>query len=71
TCPATSFSPAGVQTILGLPSRARPEMLLLVGHPGGASAQPRRPTRRPSPKLAELAYWERYGEPPPTALLAR
>ncbi|MGH7912687.1 MAG: nitroreductase family protein [Candidatus Dormibacteraceae bacterium] len=66
TCPATSFSQAGVQTVLGLPAPARPEMLLLVGHPAQVAARPRRrPPRHPSPKLLEIAYWERYGEPLP------
>lgn len=70
TCPATSFSQEGVRTVLGLPAHARPEMLLLIGHPRtGTSASAARPPRRPSKRLAELAYWERYGEPIPPRLL--
>jgi albonoursin synthase len=63
TCPATSFSQGGVQTVLGLPPQCRPEMLLLVGHPRTATtaAAPRTP-RHPSRRLFELAYWERYGD---------
>ena len=65
TCPATSFSRAGVEVVLGLPAHARPEAILLIGHP----AAPRPPVRpwqsRPSRLLAELVYWERYGQAPP------
>jgi nitroreductase len=65
TCPATSFSRAGVEVVLGLPAHARPEAILLIGHP--AAARPRVvPWRsRPSRLLAELVYWERYGQAPP------
>jgi nitroreductase len=70
TCPATSFSQGGVRAVLGLPERARPEMLLLVGYPRTptAATAPRTP-RHPSRRLAELAYWGRYGDPPPDCLL--
>lgn len=64
TCPATSFSRAGVEVVLGLPSHARPEAILQIGHPSAARRQVRQ-TSRPSPLLAELVYWERYGQPPP------
>jgi nitroreductase len=65
TCPATSFSRAGVEVVLGLPVHARPEAILLIGHP--AAARPRVLPRRsgPSRLLAELVYWERYGQAPP------
>ena len=65
TCPVTSFSRAGVETVLGLPAHARPEAILLIGHP--AAARPRvLPWRsRPSRLLAELVSWERYGQAPP------
>ncbi|MDR0342119.1 MAG: nitroreductase family protein [Nocardiopsaceae bacterium] len=65
TCPATSFSRAGVGLILGLPAHARPEVILLIGHP--AAARPRILPRRspPSRLLAELVYWERYGQASP------
>jgi nitroreductase len=65
TCPATSFSPAGVEVVLGLPAHARPEAILLIGHPA-AARPPVRPWRsRPSRMLAELVYGERYGQAPP------
>lgn len=65
TCPATSFSRAGVEVVLGLPAHARPEAILLIGHP--AAARPHVPAwrHRPSRLLAELVYWERYGHAPP------
>jgi nitroreductase len=65
TCPATSFSQAGVEVVLGLPPHARPEAILQIGYPSGAPSprQPRRPGR--SRLLAELVYWERYGQAPP------
>jgi albonoursin synthase len=65
TCPATSFSRAGVEVVLGLPAHARPEAILQIGH--SAAARPRvLPQRsRPSPLLAKLVYWEHYGQPPP------
>lgn len=63
TCPATSFSQAGVEVVLGLPSHARPEAILQIGHPSAAT-RPVRHTSRPSPLLAELVHWERYGPPP-------
>lgn len=65
TCPATSFSRGGVEVVLGLPAHARPEAILLIGHP--AATRPRvLPWRsRPSRLLAELVYWERYGQAPP------
>jgi nitroreductase len=65
TCPATSFSRAGVEVVLGLPAHARPEAILLIGHPA-AARPPVLPRRsRPSRLLAELVYWERYGQAPP------
>jgi nitroreductase len=65
TCPATSFSRAGVEVVLGLPAHARPEAILLIGHPA-AARPPVLPWRsRPSRLLAELVYWERYGQAPP------
>lgn len=64
TCPATSFSRAGVEVVLGLPAHARPEAILLIGHPA-AARPPVLPWRsRPSRLLAELVYWERYGQAP-------
>ena len=70
TCPATSFSHGGVRNVLDLPEHAEPEMLLLVGRPRTpeCASAPRVPAR-PSRKLGELAYWERYGAPLPPRLL--
>lgn len=69
TCPATSFSHGGVRTVLDLPAQAEPEMLLLVGRPRTPEAAAPRVPARPSRKLAELAYWQRYGAPLPPRLL--
>lgn len=73
TCPVTSFSQAGVATVLGLPSTARPELLLLVGHPSEDAVRPavngRARGKRWSPRLRELVFWERYGDPLPERLL--
>jgi nitroreductase len=65
TCPVTSFSRAGVEVVLGLPAHARPESILLVGYPGGARPRVVPWRSRPSRLLAELVYWERYGQAPP------
>lgn len=70
TCPVRAFSQSGVRTVLDLPPEARPELLLLVGHPVHPNAGPLR-RRRPSPKLRELAFWERYHQPLPESLLRR
>ncbi|HEU5418995.1 MAG TPA: nitroreductase family protein [Streptosporangiaceae bacterium] len=65
TCPATSFSRAGVEAVLGLPAHARPEAILQIGHPA-AARPPVRPWRsRPSRLVTELVHWERYGQAPP------
>ena len=73
TCPVTSFSQAGVASVLGFPATARPELLLLAGHPAGDAdaTVATRPVsgRRWSPRLRELVFWERYGEPLPNRLL--
>jgi albonoursin synthase len=65
TCPATSFSRAGVEVVLGLPAHARPEAILLLGHRAAARPPVRAWRSRPSPLLAELVYSERYGQAPP------
>lgn len=62
TCPATSFSRAGVEVVLGLPSHARPEAVLQVGHSASGQTRSRPQRTRPSPLLAELVYWETYGQ---------
>jgi nitroreductase len=69
TCPATSFSQAGVEVVLGLPSHARPEAILEIGHAAGTGQRALPRPSRPSRLLAELVYWERYGQAPhlPTA----
>lgn len=72
TCPVTSFSQAGVARVLELPASARPEFLLLVGHPArgaGRAGAGRMGGRRWSPRLRELVFWERYGDPLPERLL--
>jgi albonoursin synthase len=73
-CPATSFSRGGVEVILDLPSHARPEAILLIGHAAARQSappplpgppQPGQPQTRPSRLLAELVFWERYGQASP------
>jgi nitroreductase len=64
TCPATSFSRAGVAVVLGLPPHARPEAILQIGHASAASQRALPQRSRPSRLLAELVYWERYGQAP-------
>lgn len=66
TCPATSFSRAGVEVVLGLPSHARPEAILQIGHPSAARQRVLRQRSRPSRLLADLVYWEQYGQAPPS-----
>lgn len=64
TCPVTSFSQSGVQTVLDLPATLIPEFILLVGH----RAPQRRVMRQgASTKLTvdDLTYWERYGHTTP------
>lgn len=68
TCPATSFSRAGVEVVLGLPSHARPEAILQIGHPSSAGGRVLPQRSRPSRLLADLVYWERYGKAPPLPL---
>jgi len=65
TCPATSFSRAGVGVVLGLPSHARPEAILQIGHASASGPRVLSQRSRPSRLLAELVYWERYGQAPP------
>ena len=65
TCPATSFSQAGVGVVLGLPSHARPEAILQIGHAAATAPRVIPPPSRPSRLLARLVYWERYGQGPP------
>lgn len=61
SCPTTSFSRAGVRTVLALPDRARPELILQVGHRPEPHLRPRpdRSTRRRP--LDDFVYRERYG----------
>ncbi len=65
TCPATSFSRAGVGVVLGLPSHARPEAILQIGHASASGPRVLSQRSQPSRLLAELVYWERYGQAPP------
>jgi len=55
--PVTSFSRAGVATILGLPEGVRPEMIVCLGHP--ATTQPPPMRRRNGPTWEDLIQWER------------
>lgn len=64
TCPVTSFSPAGVRTVLDLPETMRPEFILLVGHPAPRRRVLRKGASTKLP-LEELTYWERYGQTTP------
>jgi nitroreductase len=61
SCPTTSFSRAGVRTALALPHRARPELILQVGHRAEPRLRPR-PDRSTRPRpLDDFVYRERYG----------
>jgi nitroreductase len=55
--PVTSFSRAGVATILDLAEGVRPELIVCLGHP--APAQPPAMRRRNGPAWGDLVQWER------------
>lgn len=63
TCPVTSFSRAGVRTLLDLPQHLSPEVLLQVGHP---SPTPPPRVRRPGVStrytVDDFTSSERIGE---------
>lgn len=65
TCPVTSFSQAGVGTVLGLPGHARADVIMLVGHTGAARGGGAGPGASRSRLLADLVFWEEYGTRPP------
>lgn len=61
SCPVTSYSRAGVGTLLELPETVVPQMFVLLGHP----ARHRRKLRvGASTRLTvdDLTYWEHYGQ---------
>ena len=64
SCPVTSFSKAGVSTMLELPPHLVPEFLLILGYPapGKRATNP----NAPRPVTArDLTYWERFGQHDP------
>jgi nitroreductase len=61
TCPATSFSRAGVEVVLGLPAHARPEFILQVGRRRDRAPLPAPPGSSNERRLADFVYWETYG----------
>jgi nitroreductase len=63
SCPASSFSPGGLRTVLDLPSTAIPELLIQLGHPA-PSPKAAPVTRRPRLRAADLTYWEHYPTDP-------
>jgi nitroreductase len=64
SCPATSFSRAGVAEMLGFPETLVPELMLQVGRP--APRAPGATRAHKGPTIAELTEWETLGqrEPP-------
>jgi nitroreductase len=67
SCPATSFSQAGVAEVLAFPDTLWPELMLQVGRP--APEPPRFRSGAARIKAGELTEWEQLGqrEPDPTA----
>jgi nitroreductase len=65
TCPATSFSKAGVEVVLGLPAHARPEFILQVGRRRDLAPRPAVPGSSDERRLARFVYWETYGPTKP------
>ncbi len=61
TCPVTSFSQAGVSTILRLPGHAVPELMLQVGHSTDGENQQRLKGGRSDRRLKRFVFWDRYG----------
>jgi nitroreductase len=61
TCPATSFSKAAVEVVLGLPAHARPEFILQVGRRRDRAPRPAPPGTSDERRLARFVYWETYG----------
>jgi nitroreductase len=63
SCPATSFSQAGVAEVLAFPETLVPELMLQVGRP--APEPPRFAAGARRLKAAELTDWEVLGGPQP------
>jgi nitroreductase len=58
SCPVTSYSQAGLASVLDLPDTIIPELVLMLGYPAPATAAPRRRERL---HLDEIIDWERVG----------
>lgn len=58
SCPVTSYSQAGLSSVLDLPDGIVPELALMVGYPAPTSAAPRRRERL---HLDDIIDWERVG----------
>jgi nitroreductase len=55
--PVTSFSRTALATILKLPARVRPEMIICLGH--AAAEQPGSVRRQGGPRFDDFIQWER------------
>ncbi len=62
TCPTTSFSRAGISTVLMLPDHAVPELMLQVGHRADGGNRSRLSGVRSPRRLKRFVFWERYGD---------
>ena len=60
SCPATSFSRAGLARVLRLPEIAAPEFILQLGWPA-PQAQWSAPHPKPKVRVEDLTYWEEWG----------
>lgn len=60
SCPATSFSRAGLSRVLGLPDIAVPEFILLLGWP---ASRPQLSAIHPKSRVRvdDLTFWEEWG----------
>lgn len=65
SCPATSFSTSGVAVLLDLPTHARPEFILQVGHRRDSTALSVGPGSSNALRVARFVYWETYGHEHP------
>ena len=67
SCPATSFSHAGLSRVLSLPPIAVPEFILLLGWP---VTKPSLMAIHPKAKVRveDLTYWEQWGNSDPNGL---
>jgi nitroreductase len=66
SCPATSFSQAGVHEVLGFPDSLWPELMLQVGRP--APEPPRFSSGAKRLKADELTDWEELGQSAPASV---